>query len=139
MTLDYTSFIISLIFVLVLIFPVLWLLKKMSLFGSKNEVINIIDKKLIAPGMYIALAKIIDRYYILGLSSGSVSLIKEISDPDELENIRKIYDVKQNFDDVLSSKVNSLKTKENKSYFKNEHQNLKKHLENLEDLVIKKK
>ncbi|MCK5683946.1 FliO/MopB family protein [bacterium] len=139
MTIDYTNFILSLIFVIMLIFPVIWLIKRLSIFGTKKDAIDVIDKKLIAPGIYIALTKILDKYYVLGLSSGSVSLIKEINDPDELEKIKKIYDVKQEFNDVLSTKVNSMKKRENKSYFQNGHQNLKKHIESLEDLVIKKK
>lgn len=139
MNIDYTNFLLSLCFVVLLIFPCVWLLKRMSVFGSKNASIRIIDKKLVAPGIYIAISKILDKYYILGLSSGSVSLIRIIDDIQEIEQITKLYQIDQSFEEVMTTAVNSIGSKDGNMYLSSGHQNIKKHIEKLENLVIKKK
>ena len=84
----------SLLLVVVLIFAVMYILKKFvvkdygSAYGRKNSSdFKIVGQIMLQPKKYIYIIKFFDRLLIVGMTDNSLNLLSEITDKDTLKNI----------------------------------------------------
>ncbi len=82
-----------------------------SKISSGTRYIKIIDKVPVAQDKFIAIARVCDKYFLVGISANSVSLIKELENAD-IENFElpQEKDIKANFLDIF----NNIKNKNDK-------------------------
>lgn len=88
----------SLLLVVILIFAVLYLLKKFVFkdygfsAGKKNNVgFRIIGQIMLQPKKYIYIIKFYDRLLVIGLTDNNMNLLSEITDKDSLSIIESSF------------------------------------------------
>ncbi len=101
--------VLPLLLIIALLGGVLWFVKKYSYQARSSESlgidINVLSSKMILPKKYVSIVKIKDRLLVLGVSDGSINLLKEfeVSPGDEISlNTSN----KENFLDILKKNLN---------------------------------
>lgn len=97
---------LTIIFVLVLMGVLYFLLNRIMRGGKRNTKIGVIKKFYIDKNFYIGILKIFDEYYMVLFSSSSSEIIKKI----DYEEIQELLENKKNFVSTFTSVLN----KENK-------------------------
>lgn len=87
---DILTLITPLIIISVLLFGVLWLVKRASLPGrgkAANKVaISVLSTYQLMPKKFLSLVKVEDKIFLLGISDHSINLIKELDmDPADFD------------------------------------------------------
>ncbi len=124
---DYIKMLFALIFVLALLLFILKFVNKKSLKYQQNNVVRNIGGISVGAQKSIQLLHIGDKLYIVGVGD-NVQLIKEINDPDEVQQLVTYYNEKQSFTasttpyilelfKKLKRNDNELQTKEEDSSF----------------------
>ncbi len=107
--LDIIKAFIPLIVIVGLLYGVLVFIKKygISLKGNKpgSVPINVISSQMIMPKKFISVVKVADKLLILGVSDGSITLLKELDQPDEPVDSFIPKNVKNNFVDLLKKNL----------------------------------
>ncbi|HWK22273.1 MAG TPA: flagellar biosynthetic protein FliO [Ureibacillus sp.] len=91
---DYMKMLFALVFVLALLLFVLKFLNKKSANYQQNSVVRNIGGISVGAQKSVQLLHIGDKLYIVGVGE-DVQLIKEIDDPEEVEQLLQIYNDKQ--------------------------------------------
>lgn len=92
--LDYIKILLSLVFVIGLLIAVLKFLNKRNLNYQQSSVIRNIGGLSVGAQKSVQLLHIGNRLYVVGVGE-DVRLLNEITDPNEIEQIFKIYNDKQ--------------------------------------------
>ncbi len=107
--LDIIKAFIPLILIVGLLYGVLVFIKKygISLKGNKpgSVPISVISSQMIMPKKFISVVKVDDKLLILGVSEGSITLLKELNQPEEPGNSFIPKDPKNNFIDLLKKNL----------------------------------
>lgn len=93
---DYIKMLFALIFVLALLMMVLKFINKKSMNYQQNSLVRNIGGVSVGAQKSIQLLHIGDKLYIVGVGD-NVQLIKEITDPDEVQQLVSYYNEKQSF------------------------------------------
>ncbi|WP_400194416.1 flagellar biosynthetic protein FliO [Lysinibacillus telephonicus] len=93
---DYIKMLFALIFVLALLLFVLKFINKKSMNYQQNSLVRNIGGISVGAQKSIQLLHIGDKLYIVGVGD-NVQLIKEINDPDEVQQLVAFYNEKQSF------------------------------------------
>ena len=108
-TFDIFKMILPLLLLVGLLGVVLWYVKRYS-FNSKNTRslgidIKVLTSKMILPKKYVSIIKVKDRLLVLGVSDGSINVLKEfdVSPEDEIEFNSSD---KESFIDLLKKNLN---------------------------------
>ena len=102
---------LPLLLVIILLYSVLYLVKKYGLRFSPQKFqiggIKVISTQQIMPKKYISLIKVEDRLLIVGVSDNSFSLLKEIDCPDELleSSSNQSKDLPGNLKDIIKKNL----------------------------------
>ena len=85
--LDVVKTILPLFLIVGLLYGVLYFVKKygVSLKGNKScpVSINVLSSQMIMPKKFISVIKVDDKFLLLGISDHSITLLKEIDQPEE--------------------------------------------------------
>jgi len=106
---DIVKMILPLLLIIALLGGVLWFVKKYSYqsrnTGSLGIDIKVLSSKMILPKKYVSIVKVKDRLLVLGISDGSINLLKEfeVSPEDEMTFESS---GKENFMDILKKNLN---------------------------------
>lgn len=136
---DYVKMIISFGIVIGLLYLVLYWIKRNGNSFSKNNVINSLGGTSVGSNKSVQILKIGNSLYVVGVGE-DITLLKEISDQDEIQSIEELREqktqaevkvtkwfenvIKQDYRKVDSAKINS--TKESfKNLFNQQMQSLK--------------
>ncbi len=107
--LDILKAIVPLILIVGLLYGVLFFIKKygISFKGNKkgSVSINVISSHMIMPKKFISVVKVDDKLLVLGVSDHSISLLKELDQPEELCDTFSDKDNKTNFLDLLKKNI----------------------------------
>ncbi len=107
--LDIVKAFIPLIVIVGLLYGVLVFVKKygISFKGNKhsNIPISVLSSQMIMPKKFISVVKVADKLLILGVSDGSITLLKELEQPAEPEGSFIPKEVKNNFVDLLKKNL----------------------------------
>ncbi|QNO16429.1 flagellar biosynthetic protein FliO [Alkalicella caledoniensis] len=102
---------ILIILVLLAVFVIKFVNKKMT--ATSNNSMEIISGLAISPNKGVYIVKIVKSYYVIGLGE-NVNLLKEITDPEEIEILNDLEDVSsinftgQDFSKILSNQISKL-------------------------------
>ncbi|QCR31808.1 flagellar biosynthetic protein FliO [Lysinibacillus sp. SGAir0095] len=107
---DYLKMLFSLVLVLALLIFVLKFLNKKSSSYQQNSVVRNIGGISVGAQKSVQLLHIGDKLYIVGVGE-DVQLIKEIDNPEEVEQLLAIYNEKQSFADSTSPYILELLNK----------------------------
>ncbi len=106
---DIIRMILPLLLIIALLGGVLWFVKKYSYQARSTESlgidVNVLSSKMILPKKYVAVVKVKDRLLVLGVSDGSINLLKEFEVSPEDEISFKSSN-KENFIDILKKNLN---------------------------------
>ena len=106
---DIVKAFIPLIVIIGLLYGVLVFVKKygISIKGSKHSSIpiSVLSSQMIMPKKFISVVKVSDKLLILGVSDGSITLLKELEQPEEPESPFVTGEVKNNFVDLLKKNL----------------------------------
>jgi len=64
--------------------------KKQNQGNVNKDIIRVIAQSPVAVGRYLTVVKILNTFYILGLAEGGVSLIREVTDRTEIDQLREL-------------------------------------------------
>ena len=107
--LDIVKAFIPLIVIVGLLYGVLVFVKKygISFKGNKNSniPISVLSSQMIMPKKFISVVKVADKLLILGVSDGSITLLKELEQQVEPEDSFIHKEVKNNFVDLLKKNL----------------------------------
>jgi len=107
--LDIIKAIIPLVLIVGMLYGVLFFIKKygISFKGKKNGsvAINVLSSQMIMPKKYISVVKVDDKLLVLGVSDHSISLLKELDQPEEINKSYETNDAKINFLDLLKKNI----------------------------------
>lgn len=106
---DIVNTLAPLLLILGLLFFALVMIRKYSFSINRKKTnlikIEVINNHLILPKKYISVVKVQDKLFLLGVSEGNISLLKEIdynfSDDQEIQQ----SDFKQTFKDMLKQNL----------------------------------
>lgn len=102
---------ILILLVLFAVFIIKFVNKKMT--ATSNNSMEIISGLAISPNKGVYIVKIVKSYYVIGLGE-NVNLLKEITDPEEIEILNDLEDVSsinftgQDFSKILSNQISKL-------------------------------
>jgi len=100
---------IPLVLIVGLLYGVLLFVKKygISIKGKKSSLvsINVIGSHMIMPKKFISVVKVEDKLLILGISEHSITLLKEMEQPDRPIDEHIYDDEKNNFITVLKKNL----------------------------------
>lgn len=106
---NFTSDIIQLVFSLAAVALILYLCYRLSKFVSKraggisnSDNIKILERVALTQDKGLVIADICGKYYLIGFSSNSVEILKEL---DESQLRPRASTQKQNFADIFSSAI----------------------------------
>ena len=106
---DIVKAFIPLVVIIGLLYGVLVFIKKygISIKGNKpgSIPINVLSSQMIMPKKFISVVKVADKLLILGVSDGSITLLKELEQTPEPENSFLPQNVKNNFVDLLKKNL----------------------------------
>ncbi len=107
--LDVVKAIIPLLLIVGLLYGALFLIKKygISFKGKKNGSVNInvLSSQMIMPKKYISVVKVEDKFLVLGVSENSITLLKELDRPSEINKPYADNVEKNNFLDLLKKNL----------------------------------
>jgi flagellar protein FliO/FliZ len=87
--LDITKAILPLILIVGMLYGVLYFIRKKGISFKGNKTgsiaINVLSSKMIMPKKYISVVKVDDKLLILGVSDHSITLLKEVDQPQEAD------------------------------------------------------
>lgn len=123
---DYIKMIFALLFVVALLYGVLRLLNKRNRNFQHNQLIQNLGGVGVGQGKSIQLMQVGNSLYLVGIGE-NINLLKEITDPQEVEELTKIYEDKLGSGQTLpyvmevmnkwkQSKTSSTKNNENPSF-----------------------
>ena len=108
MNISYWRIVISLTVVVVIMIPILFLLKKVNFFSiSSSKGIKVLERFMLGNGVYLLIAEILGKYYLLSLSSQGISLLKELNSAEEVAQIIKLYNLPVEFGKLISGNVSN--------------------------------
>ena len=103
--LDVLKAIIPLFIIVGLLYGVLLFVKKygVSLKGNRSGSVPVIilSSQMIMPKKFISIVKVEDKLLVLGISEQSITLLKELDQPAELQKSAGSFEEKNNFLNVL--------------------------------------
>lgn len=102
---DIVNTLAPLVLILGLLFFALVMIRKYSFSINRKKTnlikIEVINNHLILPKKYISVVRVQDKLFLLGVSEGNISLLKEIDyNPSDDQEIQQ-GDFKQTFKDIL--------------------------------------
>lgn len=107
--LDILKALIPLLLIVGLLYGVLFLIKKygISFKGKKNGSVNInvLSSQMIMPKKYISVVKVEEKLLVLGVSENSITLLKELDKPTEVNKPYAVKEEKNNFLDLLKKNL----------------------------------
>ena len=107
--LDIVKAIIPLVLIVGMLYGVLFFVKKFGISFKGNKkgsvAINVISSHMIMPKKYISVVKVDDKLLVLGVSEHSISLLKEMDQPEDLSKTFSDNDNKSNFLDLLKKNI----------------------------------
>ncbi len=102
---DLVKAVIPLILIVGLLYAVLYFIKKygISIKGNKagSVAINVLSSQMIMPKKFISVVKVDDKLLVLGVSEHSITLLKELDKPVQVNKAYAANDEKSNFLDLL--------------------------------------
>lgn len=122
---DYIKMLFALIFVLALLLFVLKFINKKSMNYQQNSLVRNIGGISVGAQKSIQLLHIGDKLYIVGVGD-NVQLIKEINNPDEVQQLVAFYNEKQSFGSAsphILELLKKLKPNQNESESKKDDSN----------------
>ncbi len=106
---DIIKTLIPLFLIVALMYGVLVFVKKygIKINGNKSGSvhINIISSQMIMPKKYISVVKVEDKLLVLGVSEQSITLLKELNQPEDLPKPNAAINEKLNFLDSLKKNL----------------------------------
>jgi flagellar biogenesis protein FliO len=151
MSVNYWKVVISLLVVLIIMVPVLLLLKKMNFFSlNTGKSMRILERIMLVNGVYLLIAEILGKYYLLSVSPQGINILKEISSSREIANLSRLHSISVEFDDFIEANgsYKNKRKKEEGSYvlpeqgidpdFYKRNISLKKNLNNIDKLKLNK-
>lgn len=106
---DIVKAFIPLVAIIGMLYGVLVFIRKygITLKGNKtgNIPINVLSSQMIMPKKFISVVKVADKLLILGVSEGSITLLKELDQPIENADTFIPGNVKNNFVDLLKKNL----------------------------------
>ncbi len=107
--LDIIKAFVPLVVIVGLLYGVLIFIKKygITLKGNKpgSIPINVLSSQMIMPKKFISVVRVADKLLILGVSDGSITLLKELEQPGEPEGSFIPKNSKNNFIDLLKKNL----------------------------------
>jgi len=106
---DIVKAFIPLVIIIGLLYGVLVFIKKYGIAFKGNKTgsipISVLSSQMIMPKKFISVVKIADKLLILGVSDGSITLLKELDQPVEQDNSFIPHNEKINFVDLLKKNL----------------------------------
>jgi len=106
---DIIKAIIPLLLIVGLLYGVLLFVKKYGVPIKGNKAgsvhINVLSSQMIMPKKFISIVKVEDKLLVLGVSEHSITLLKELNQPEETQNQNISFNEKNNFLDVLKKNL----------------------------------
>ena len=106
---DIVKAFIPLIVIIGLLYGVLLFIKKYGITFKGNKAgsvpISVLSSQMIMPKKFISVVKVADKLLILGVSDGSITLLKELDQVSEPVNTFLPKDPKVNFVDLLKKNL----------------------------------
>ncbi|MEW6194132.1 MAG: flagellar biosynthetic protein FliO [Bacteroidota bacterium] len=107
--LDIIKTIVPLLLILGLLFFALVMVRRysFSLNGKKAKLlkIEVLNNHLILPKKYLSVVRVQDKLFLLGISEGNITLLKEYEYDPSMENEQPQNDFKQTFKDMLKQNL----------------------------------
>ncbi|MBZ0198933.1 MAG: flagellar biosynthetic protein FliO [Ignavibacteriaceae bacterium] len=106
---DVVKALIPLLFILGLLYGALWYVRKRSFsFGGKKVHginIKVLGTQLLMPKKYVSIVKVHNKVLVLGISEGSVNLLKELDESAIEIEPDDIGEAKPNFGELLKKNL----------------------------------
>ncbi len=107
--LDIIKTIVPLVLILGLLFFALVMVRRysFSLNGKKAKLlkIEVLNNHLILPKKYLSVVRVQDKLFLLGISEGNITLLKEYEYDQSMESEQTHNDFKQTFKDMLKQNI----------------------------------
>lgn len=106
---DIIKTVIPLFLIVALMYGVLIFVKKYGIKINGNKTgsvhINIISSQMIMPKRFISVVKVEDKLLVLGISEQSITLLKELNQPEDFPKQSIVINEKMNFLDSLKKNL----------------------------------
>ncbi len=106
---DIVNTILPLFLILGLLFLALVMIRKYSFSINRKKTnflkIEVMNNHLILPKKYISVVRVEDKLFLLGISEGNVTLLKEYDYKPTDDNETNPGDIKQTFKDILKQNL----------------------------------
>ncbi len=106
---DIIKTVIPLFFIVALMYGVLIFVKKYGIKINGNKTgsvhINVISSQMIMPKKFISVVKVEDKLLVLGVSEQSITLLKELNQPQDFPNQSITNNERSNFLDSLKKNL----------------------------------
>ncbi len=106
---DIVTAVIPLLVIVVLLYGVLFFIKKYGIKFNKNKsgavLIKVISSQMIMPKKFISVVKVEDKLLVLGISENSITLLKEMDDKITPNDKTGNEAEKNNFFDLLKKNL----------------------------------
>ncbi len=93
---DYVKMVLALLFVIVLLYGVLRFLNSRNKSFQQNQLIQNLGGVGLGQSKSVQLLQVGDSLFLVGIGE-DINLLKEITDPDEIDKLTKIYEDKQDY------------------------------------------
>lgn len=106
---DIFKTVVPLFFIVALMYGVLIFVKKYGIKINGNKAgsvhINVVSSQMIMPKKFISVVKVEDKLLVLGVSEQSITLLKELNQPEDFPKQNIAINQKTNFLDSLKKNL----------------------------------